>query len=123
ANVPFLDQVGRATFVAGGDPDLCLSALDTDSEHLGRWRVEQGWFHGEPMDHGVVHSNFLRLPGAGVVAELRHTGYPIGARDWVEDVAITGLIFLDLEGDELDAESVDPVAYSEICRSVCLLRE
>src|SRR5690606_19155496 len=45
---PAFEQVQRPYFIYGGERDLVLAELDTDSERLDAWLRRERWFHGEP---------------------------------------------------------------------------
>lgn len=111
-------QDQRRVFVYESESDLDLSALTTDSERLERWLKRRAWFHGEPLDHGIVYNNFKRVDSLGVTFQLNHSGYAIGHPDASERVEVTSLEAFDDEGTVVDLGSVPPLVYSEICYSV-----
>ncbi len=117
-----LPQAERSFYIPGSPWDLELSSLDTNSNRYVAWRRREGWLHGEPMDQGIVQVDFLPLPAVGLVAHVEHSGYNIGVQDWSEEVTIATLGFHDLDGAEIDVESVPPVVYSEVCLSLARLR-
>jgi hypothetical protein len=114
---PFPQQ-GRRVFVYEAESDLDLSALTTDSERLDRWLKRRGWFHGEPLDHGIVYTNTKRAASIGVTFQLGHSGYAIGHPDASETVEVVALDAFDAEGGAVDLGDLPPAVYSEVCYSL-----
>lgn len=117
ATQPF-PQHQRRVFVYETESDLDLASLTTDSERLDRWLKRRGWFHGEPLDHGIVYTNTKRATAIGVTFQLSHSGYAIGHPDGSERVAILALEAFDDEGAVVDFAALPPEVYSEVCLSV-----
>jgi hypothetical protein len=113
-----IELANREVFFAESPGDLSLASLDTDTERFESWRRDEGWFHGEPLDQGVVYNNTLRLPGYGVVVEVSHSGYAIGDREQLDDLRVFDVAFTSLEGQILEAAELPGLLYSEVCRSL-----
>lgn len=105
----------RKVYTYGSDDDLTLSSLTTDSQRLDRWIKRKGWFHGEPLDHGLVYSNTKVLGAKGLVFQLNHSGYPIGQHEFAERVELQRVEVFDLDGKELDFTNLSAQVYSELC--------
>lgn len=98
-----------------------LLGQEVPPERFSRFRRRWRWFHGEPMDAGIVYSDSLHLLGRGLVVTLHHSGYGIGAAELDEAVRFMSLDFSDLDGAPLEAEQLPPIVYSELHRSLALL--
>lgn len=117
-----VDQVNRPVFIYGGELDLTLAELNTDSERFDAWLRKHRWFHGEPLDHGIVYSNSLRVAAQRLVLRLEHTGYTIGRRDGIDAIEVRALEAFDLSGAGVDLADVPARTYSELCLSLSHLR-
>lgn len=111
----------RSVYTYGGETDLTLSSLTTDSQRLDRWIKRKGWFHGEPLDHGLVYSNTKVLGAKGLVFQLNHSGYPIGQHEFAERVELHRIEVFDLDGKELDFSDLSAQVYSELCHQLSQL--
>ncbi len=120
AQASVIDQLERTVYSAVDMPQLL--GIEVPAQRFSKWRREQQWFHGEPMDAGIVYTDSLHLLGRNLVATLHHSGYVIGAGEFDDEVRLLGLDFSDLDGQPISAEHVDPVVYSEVHRSITLLR-
>lgn len=118
-----LPQLERQVYTYGGDVDLELSRLTTDSERLDRWIKRRGWFHGEALDHGLVYSNTKTLGALGLMFQLNHSGYPIGQHDFAERVQLHSLEVFELDGKVVDFAGLGPQVYSELCYQLSKLVE
>lgn len=118
-----LPQLERQVYTYGGEVDLELSRLTTDSERLDRWIKRRGWFHGEALDHGLVYSNTKTLGALGLVFQLNHSGYPIGQHDFAERVQLHSLEVFELDGKVVDFAGLGPQVYSELCYQLSKLVE
>lgn len=121
-SVRISEMLTRPIFISGGEPDLRLSEIRTDSSRLERWLRRYGWFHGEPLEQGMVYENCCILLQRTLLVRLIHTGYAIGARD-VEPIDLLHLEFKTLEGQIIDGEDLEPEVYSEICHTVSRLND
>ena len=81
---------------------------------FARWRRHNRWFHGEPMDAGIVYADSLHLPGRNIIITLHHTGYSIGAAEFEDEVRLLGLDFSDLEGEPQQLPGNSEVMLSEL---------
>ena len=116
------EVLNRPIFISGGEPDLCLSAFATDSFRLERWLRRHGWFHGEPLEQGVVYENCCLLLQRDLMARLIHSGYAIGARD-AEPIELLQLEFKTLDGHVVDGDDLPPEVYSELCYALYRLND
>jgi hypothetical protein len=104
----------RPLYSYGADNDINLALLTTDSQRLDRWIKRRGWFHGEPLDHGLVYSNTKTLGGKGIVFQLNHSGYPIGQHEFAERVHLSNVEVFDLDGNIVDFSELPVQVYSEL---------
>ncbi len=116
---PRFKQIDRETFAPSQLAEL--SGIVVPNEQFSRWRREHHWFHGEPMDGGIVYTDSQHLLAHDLVVTLQHSGYGIGASEFDDDVRLLGLEFSDLDGTKLSASDLSPIVYSELHRSISLL--
>lgn len=100
-----------------------LRGLTSSSERFAQWRRRERWFHGEPMDGGIVYTNSLHLLKRNLIVTLHHTGYGIGAAEFEQEVRVLGVAFSDLDGSAVAAEELPAIVYSELHRSIRRLGE
>jgi hypothetical protein len=91
-----------------------LSGIEVTTQRFSEWRRRHRWFHGEPMDAGIVYTDSLHLPGRNLIVTLHHSGYGIGAGEFEEDVRLLGLDFASLDGEEIAALELPRLVYSEL---------
>ncbi len=96
---------------------------DVAAELFSRFRRRNRWFHGEPMDAGIVYTDSLHLLGRGLVITLHHSGYGIGTVDFDDAVRLLSVEFSDLDGAATATEEVPAIVLSELCRSLVSLRQ
>lgn len=108
---PF-DQLGRPTY---SKEDAIPLGKTTRGAVAGRLR-RLGWRKGWAEDAGMVYTASRLLAGRGVRAWLEHGGFYVGDPSWDadEEIDVSSVWFHDLEGQNLEIEDVDPLAYSEI---------
>lgn len=121
-NDPPLLQEERPVFVHGAKADLDISQLSTNSQVLDRWLKRRGWFHGEPLDHGLVYSNTKTLGAKGLTFQLNHSGYPIGQHEFAERIQVHSLEVFDLDGGTVALSELSSEVYSELCYQLSQLR-
>lgn len=105
----------RPIYRYGGEKELVLADVVTDSERLDRWIKRRGWFHGEPLDHGLVYSNTKTLGAKRLVFQLNHSGYPIGQHEFAERVHLHNVEIFDLDGKPVELSKLGEQTYSELC--------
>lgn len=98
-----------------------LLGREVPSQHFVRWRRGHRWFHGEPMDGGMVYSDSLHLLARDVVVTLQHSGVAIADRETADSVTLLSFDFTTLDGAPLEAEALPSVVYSELHRSMLQL--
>jgi hypothetical protein len=109
---PAFEQLGRTTYHADHFSDVIGVAAPL--QRFSRWRRRNRWFHGEPMDAGIVYTDSLHLLSRGLVVTLSHSGYGIGDADFEENVRVLGVDLADLDGAPLEPLDLDPVLCSEL---------
>ncbi len=117
---PAIEQSRRATFSADQFDEV--AGLLAPLQRFSKWRRRNRWFHGEPMDAGIVYTDSLQLLGRNLIVTLHHSGYGIGESDFEEDVRLLEVDFSDLDGAPVDPQSLCPVLCSELQLSLSDLR-
>jgi hypothetical protein len=95
-----------------------LASVTAPTERFARWRRAGRWFHGEPMDGGVVYTDSQHLLGRNLIITLQHSGYGIGAAEFDDEVHIWGVDFTDLDGKKLTPSELPAIVYSELHRDI-----
>lgn len=103
-------QLDRPFYEVGSEPEVPEISLATLAGRLNA----QGWRSGRAEDAGMIYEASKIMPGRNVKVIIDHHGIYAGNPGmYREQTPVRVQSFHDLQGNSLDPQQVDPIAYSE----------